>query len=103
MQVIGFRQEVVEFTFADDKRSSRDWFNPADSAALTPVPRLAEIDLRHSLQILRKKSMGTGPEDFRCFVLGGINTLPAGLWHNLNTVGSMFQPFGRAWEAMYFL
>jgi len=49
MQAIGFMQEVAEFTFADDKRFPRDWFNPADSAALTPAPRLAESDLRHSL------------------------------------------------------
>jgi len=49
MQFIGFLQEVAEFIFADDKRSPHDWFNPADSAALTPAPRLADIDLRHSL------------------------------------------------------
>jgi len=49
MQGIGFMQEVAEFPFADDERSPRDWFNPADSAALTPVPRLAESDLRHNL------------------------------------------------------
>ena len=49
MQVIGFMQEVAQFTFADNKRSPHDWFNPADSAALTPAPRLAESDLRHSL------------------------------------------------------
>ena len=51
MQVMGFMQEIAEFTFADDTQSPRDWFNPADSAALTPVPRLAESDLRHSLAV----------------------------------------------------
>ena len=55
MQVIGFMQEVAEITFAEDKGSPRDWFNPADSAALTPAPRLAEGDLRHSLQGERKR------------------------------------------------
>jgi hypothetical protein len=45
MQGIGLMQEVAEFTFADDKRSPRDWFNPADSAALTPAPRLTESEL----------------------------------------------------------
>jgi len=50
MQFIGFMQEGADFTFADDKRSPRDWFNPADSAALTPAPRLGKSDLRHSLQ-----------------------------------------------------
>jgi len=59
MQGIGFVQKVAEFTFADDKRSPRDWFNPADSAALTPAPRLGESDLRHSL--LRGES-GEGVE-----------------------------------------
>ena len=49
MQGIGFMQEVAEIPFADDKRSPRDWLNPADSAALTPAPRQAESDLRHSL------------------------------------------------------
>jgi len=49
MQVVGFLQEVAEFISADDARSPHDWFNPADSAALTPLPRLAESDLRHSL------------------------------------------------------
>jgi len=49
MQIIGFVQKFAEFSFADDKQSPRDWFNPADSAALIPAPPLAEIDLRHSL------------------------------------------------------
>jgi len=50
MQCIGFMPEVAEFSFADDKRSPRDWFNPADSAALTPAPRLGDSGLRHSLR-----------------------------------------------------
>jgi len=49
MQVIGFMQEVAKITFADDKRSPRDWFNPADSTALTPARRLVESDLRQGL------------------------------------------------------
>jgi hypothetical protein len=49
MQGIGFVQEVAEFTFADDKQSPRDWFDPADSAAITPAPRLTESELRHNL------------------------------------------------------
>ena len=58
MQGIGFMQEVAEFTFADDQRFLRDWFDPADSAALTPAPRLAESDLRHSLSRGRERVGG---------------------------------------------
>jgi len=43
-------QEVADFPFADHRRSPHDWFIPADSAALTPEPRLTEKDLRHSLE-----------------------------------------------------
>jgi len=43
-------QEVADFPFADRRRAPHDWFIPADSAALTPEPRLMENDLRHSLQ-----------------------------------------------------
>jgi hypothetical protein len=33
-------QEVADITFAEYKQSAHYWFIPADSAALTPEPRL---------------------------------------------------------------
>jgi len=42
-------QGVADFPFADSKRSPHYRFIPADSAALTPEPRLMKSDWRHSL------------------------------------------------------
>jgi hypothetical protein len=39
-------QEIADNTFAGYKQFPHYWFIPADSAALTPEPRLMEIDLR---------------------------------------------------------
>ena len=48
-QVTDSIQEVADITLTDYKQSPHCWVIPADSAALTPEPRLLENDLRHSL------------------------------------------------------
>jgi len=43
-------QEIADFFFADYKPSSDDWFIPADSAALTPEPRLGKLSCQKSFR-----------------------------------------------------
>jgi hypothetical protein len=40
-------QEVADITFAEYKQSPHYWFIPADSAALTPEPRLEPLSANY--------------------------------------------------------